>query len=820
MLCSGVKLQKSILYHAIALTILLLLPGIVIAKQITLSGRLYYGPSDNRVPIRYARVEVWDDWGLAPLASTQTDNEGRFTIRYENSAIGDGFDNRIDPYLKVICTNEGVHVQGPEVFQLIIPGPLNLIPGLIDWNFKTEVIEIGLDRNLTNLVYTVPSDRWPAFASFSAISDVYYRLRSALGTSPTPGRVTVVWPAAGINLATDILQMFRLIEPGDSQTLRAIFLSWEGGSYPHEAQHEYAHALMHINYGTEWLHFHPPMPDDMKDFVEGWAEFITRWARDDDYAKNTLWSSHCESGGQFDTTNVLWDLVDSSQSRDERPDFDDDPINDQSHQSFRKIWTILTQDKPHNLTDFWNAWKRRYPNLEWEAKCCIVNNYTKFATVKNNQPKVSDIKINDKAVQEGDVFSGVLSISALVTDPDQIDIPHLKAYLFVNLPSKNGSKSTWWCLGEDKSLSDGKATFLWDTTRPYKPVYPYASGQGYYGGGGRVEQPSIDFPEIKSQEGMKLRILVTDGMSWDLASTTSFVDSLPFKVDNTISTIVSPPIEASIFNLPRQFSSVQGFNNWYYYIGTPSKPREAVFDNMVSPWGIVNPYNWNGGTGYSGPRYLQITGRDLSDWRNPGPCGWLIPGEGSDVVLGWKADRSGMVYISAMLNTARGDATARSSSDDGVLFSIWKGTQRITDESRVFRGNNESNRIPYVIKKASISVTAGDMIYFYIRRGNWQDCDEMYYSFTISYDQNADLDHPRSTHNINGNTVILSAIDDRSEIASLEYSLHDRNTDTWLPWVKYEAPFVLSPNIDKFMYRAIDTIGNLEPYHIVLVGGR
>ncbi|MCX7795372.1 MAG: transthyretin-like family protein [bacterium] len=144
-----IGLQKVAFYFAIALFVLLLLPGIAKAKSITLSGRLYYGPSNDRIPIRYARVEVWDDWGLTPLAYTQTDSEGRFTIRYENSAVGDGLDNLIDPYLKVICNNDGVHVQGPAVFQLIIPGPLNLIPGLIDWGFKTEVIETGLDKEMS-----------------------------------------------------------------------------------------------------------------------------------------------------------------------------------------------------------------------------------------------------------------------------------------------------------------------------------------------------------------------------------------------------------------------------------------------------------------------------------------------------------------------------------------------------------------------------------------------------------------------------------------------------------------------------------------------
>jgi len=31
-------------------------------------------------------------------------------------------------------------------------------------------------------------------------------------------------------------------------------------------------------------------------------------------------------------------------------------------------------------------------------------------------------------------------------------------------------------------------------------------------------------------------------------------------------------------------------------------------------------------------RYLQITGRDLSDWRNPSTGGWLLLGEGANIL--------------------------------------------------------------------------------------------------------------------------------------------------------------------------------------------
>ncbi|MDH7578391.1 MAG: hypothetical protein QHH75_11400 [Bacillota bacterium] len=267
-----------------------------------------------------------------------------------------------------------------------------------------------------------------------------------------------------------------------------------------------------------------------------------------------------------------------------------------------------------------------------------------------------------------------------------------------------------------------------------------------------------------------------------------------------------------VFNLPRQFSDSQGQNNWYYFYGSPTgRLTEATWDNLVAPWGTVPQYDWNGGPRESGPRYLEITGRDLNDWRNPGPGGFLQPGEGADITFGWKAPQPGTIQISAMLNTSGVDANATSETDDGVWLSIWKGSTCLTDEKRIFRGNNESNRIDHATQKVSATVAAGEMIYFYVRRGNWQDCDGMYYSFSISYNPVSDLDPPVSRHRQNGNQMNLTATDNRSGVAVIEYRYGD------LPWSKYEGPITLPPGTYKFIYRAVDNMGNTEPYHHLTV---
>ncbi|MGQ9756185.1 MAG: stalk domain-containing protein [Desulfotomaculales bacterium] len=286
---------------------------------------------------------------------------------------------------------------------------------------------------------------------------------------------------------------------------------------------------------------------------------------------------------------------------------------------------------------------------------------------------------------------------------------------------------------------------------------------------------------------------------------------------------VQPPVEpqppaggtALTYNLPSQFSATQGANNWYYLYGNlPAGPNQAAWDNQVSPWGVVDHYGWNGGSGYSGPRYLEITGRDPADWRKPGPGGWLQPGEGADISFGWKAPRAGTVYIRGMLNTSYPEATAGGATDDGVWFSIWKGNSRLTEEERVFRGNDQWSRTPFVTQKTTATVAAGDMIYFYIRRGNWQDCDGMYYSFTVTYDPNGDLDPPACNHMVSGGTVSLIATDTGSGVAAIEYAVHEETSGKWSAWKTYQGPFAPT-GIDELMYRAIDNAGNLGPYQLV-----
>jgi hypothetical protein len=269
--------------------------------------------------------------------------------------------------------------------------------------------------------------------------------------------------------------------------------------------------------------------------------------------------------------------------------------------------------------------------------------------------------------------------------------------------------------------------------------------------------------------------------------------------------------QESSFNLPRQFSSTQGSNNWFYYYGTPTSQGPLSWSNYVDPWGTLPRYDWNGGA-----RFLEIAGRDLADWKQigTGGCsGWLQPGENMDISIVWQAPATGTVYISAMLNTTSPVANASGGNDDGVNFFVYNGST-IAGQVRVFRGNDEDSRIGHANITTSVNINTGELIYFYVNRGNWQDSDGMFYSFTVSYDSLADLAAPVSSHDVQGNQMQLFAEDTQSGVAVLEYQKYYPDGTEWIP---YTGPITLPAGESKYMYRAIDSMGNVEPYNRITV---
>ena len=179
--------------------------------------------------------------------------------------------------------------------------------------------------------------------------------------------------------------------------------------------------------------------------------------------------------------------------------------------------------------------------------------------------------------------------------------------------------------------------------------------------------------------------------------------------------------ERTVWNLPQDFSSGQGVNNWYYYRRSSGAYVELSWDSNISPWGNQSYSSWNGGA-----RFLWITG--------PPQAAAIQTGEGSDTAIGWQAPRTGTVSIAATMTAVSVGREYTSwcgpKCDDGIYFSIRKGSGIIAGPAHVLHGNVDQQRQTLYVTTA---VEAGDFIYFYQARGNWQDVDAAYYNFTITY---------------------------------------------------------------------------------------
>jgi len=269
-----------------------------------------------------------------------------------------------------------------------------------------------------------------------------------------------------------------------------------------------------------------------------------------------------------------------------------------------------------------------------------------------------------------------------------------------------------------------------------------------------------------------------------------------------------------VYNLPRQFSSTQGGNNWYYLWGNSANgPNQLAWTNYVNPYGTQPYYFWAGGG-----RYLMVVGRDPADWRNAGAGGgpWVQTGEGCNVTYAWRAPQTGTIYISAMINATGPNAYGGDPyPDDGIWLSIWKGATKIAGDAYAWHGTTEANRVASATLNASTTIIqAGEYIYFYVNRGAWQDADGSFYSFSISYNSAADLQPPVTTWSFSGHKITLASTDNVSGVANLEYSCY---SPTSTSWTSYTAPIALPVGTYKYMIRSIDNNGNLEPYQRIQV---
>ena len=142
-------------------------------------------------------------------------------------------------------------------------------------------------------------------------------------------------------------------------------------------QHEEAHCVMWALYGS-WPSGSGPSPhylwsESSQGFaiVEGWAEFME--CAVDNTPNNCVgyYNGHggnmetndwfnCQTNGNMDgvvvegsAASILWDIYDSVNIAGD---------NDHIAWGFDEIFTVLQNDKPQNMFDFWNDWAARWPD--------------------------------------------------------------------------------------------------------------------------------------------------------------------------------------------------------------------------------------------------------------------------------------------------------------------------------------------------------------------------------------------------------------------------------------------------------------------------
>lgn len=153
------------------------------------------------------------------------------------------------------------------------------------------------------------------------------------------------------------------------------------------------------------------------------------------------------------------------------------------------------------------------------------------------------------------------------------------------------------------------------------------------------------------------------------------------------------------YNLTSDFSSTQGTKGWYYLEENNGAYSEMTWDSSISRWKGSNQYSliW-------APAQLHP--------------------DGSDTVVGWKAPHDGDIII-------KGNPKKTNSGYDGVKVKILKNSENLWPSAdwQLIGGTDTTG----VAHEVSITVSAGDMIYFVVDQNSNNYADETNWSPTILY---------------------------------------------------------------------------------------
>ncbi len=324
---------------------------------------------------KYVRIELFQEGYSDCVARYRTDDQGNFKF----TGLPDG-------KFKIIIYSENSNLDPEynicEVTDRIYPSPIWSVYAWIspDW------YDIDSD---TEIQGTIGTNTRGSLKILNNIVDTYIWLKNKVNWNRD--RAAVNWPRDE--------SQFRMINIAG---FKFDFIEIEGG---HEWLdnvhiHEYSHAIMYKAYGDNLPegevikpHYVYTVSNPGAALSEGWAEFLPCAVKNNcnfgghdfeygyyaDYVTSGDWDGHLVEGA---VAGVLWDLFDGTFVMD-YPTWSNYKYGDYVSGEFSKIWTIIENDNPNDILEFWDCWVNRYG---FESKTWILFYHQRIIDVTQNFP--------------------------------------------------------------------------------------------------------------------------------------------------------------------------------------------------------------------------------------------------------------------------------------------------------------------------------------------------------------------------------------------------------------------------------------------------
>ncbi|RLC72351.1 MAG: hypothetical protein DRI26_03145, partial [Chloroflexi bacterium] len=369
----------------------------------------------------------------------------------------------------------------------------------------------------------------------------------------------------------------------------------------------------------------------------------------------------------------------------------------------------LSASKTADQMKIWNDGEAE-PS-EWESYQSSVENWTLSG---GDGVKTVHVKFRDSSTgEESEIYSDSINLdSAPPTGQVVIEnwpLPTNSSLVTLHISAEDNFSGVGWMrfrqLAETQPVGEWTPWEVYSETRTWHLL----PGEGWRGVQYQFKDRAGNISRVCGRQ-LRVDLSPPEG-SVRINDGAEYTNSTSVKLDLSIT--------GQSHSLPRDFSSSQGHMGWYYYQSpSPGTYIQLSWDNHVEPWGDQAFYSWN--PNRAEPRYLQITGPDQG--------ARIQTGHGYNVAIGWRAPWGAERTVRGELWATTPLGGTPAGHDDGVYFSIYKNDELIAGPIHVFH----NAELQHGVLEVTISLDMGDMVYFYIDRGNWQDCDEVQYHFTIT----------------------------------------------------------------------------------------